>query len=86
MNKETNPEAIALSALNWTLSDDHRAQRLLALTGLTPQDMRSSLDDPDFLAASLRFLEAYEPDLIACADALSLAPSRLVEARREIEA
>ena len=85
MNKETNADAVALAALNWTLSDDVRAQRLLALTGLDPEDLRSHICEPDFLAASLRFLEGYEPDLIACAEALGVRPSLLVEVRRELE-
>ena len=36
MAGETNDEALGLSALGWTLSDDARASRFLALTGLTP--------------------------------------------------
>jgi hypothetical protein len=86
--KETNDEAaaaLALAALGWVVSDDARAARLLALTGLTPEDLRSRLSEPTLLAAVLRFLEAYEPDLIACAEALGAKPERLVEARRSLE-
>ena len=86
VNKETNAEAIALAALNWTLSDGDRAERLLALTGLTPQDMRERITEPEFLSSSLRFLESHEPDLLACAEALGLSPTALVEARRDLEA
>ncbi len=78
-------EPLALSALGWTLGDAARAERLLALTGLTPDDLRSRLGDRALLAEILRFLEAHEPDLLACAEALELAPARLVEARRELE-
>jgi hypothetical protein len=84
---ETNDdEALALGALGWTLSDDARASRLVALTGLTPAGMRERLEDRDFLAEVLRFLEAYEPDLVACADSLGIGPARLVAAREELEA
>ena len=83
---ETNDdEALALGALGWTLSEDSRASRLVALTGLTPAGMRERLDDRDFLAAVLRFLEGHEPDLIACAAALNVAPTRLVAAREGLE-
>ena len=83
---ETNDdEALALGALGWTLSDDARAGRLVALTGLTPAGMRERLEDRDFLAAVLRFLEAHEPDLLACADALNVAPTQLVAARGGLE-
>ena len=87
-NKETNAEgdaALALAALGWTLTDGERAQRLLALTGLTPDDLRENLDRPAFLADTLRFLEAHEPDLLACAEALEVRPSRLVDARQRLE-
>ena len=83
---ETNDdEALALGALGWTLSEDARAQRLLALTGLTVAGMRERLEDRSFLAAVLRFLEGHEPDLIDCADALGVSPARLVAAREGLE-
>ena len=82
---EEDSEPLALSALGWTLSDDARAQRLLALTGLEPEGLRSRLGDRSMLAEILRFLEAHEPDLIACAEALDVTPERLVEARRRLE-
>ena len=85
MKNQTSAEAIALASLGWTLSDDDRASRFLALTGLTPETLRARIDSPDFLAASLRFLEGYEPDLLACADAMNVAPGALVDARRELE-
>jgi adenine/guanine phosphoribosyltransferase-like PRPP-binding protein len=88
MNQDTNgaaPEALALSALAWTLSEETRAQRLLGTTGLTPEGLRSGLGEPALLAAALRFLEAHEPDLIACAEALGVPPTELVAARRSLE-
>ncbi|HLL58303.1 MAG TPA: DUF3572 domain-containing protein [Allosphingosinicella sp.] len=87
--QETNgdsPETLALAALGWSLGDGDRAERLLALTGLTPDDLRSRLGDLNLLAAVLRFLEAHEPDLLACADELDITPAQLVDARRRLEA
>jgi hypothetical protein len=80
-----DPEALALSALGWTLTDENRAQRLLALTGLTPDDLRDRLGEPPVLAAVLGFLEAHEPDLLACAEAIGASPAELVAARRSLE-
>ena len=80
-----DPATLALSALGWILSDSERAQRLLALTGLTPEDLRERLGEPGLLAAVLRFLEAYEPDLLGCAEALDVPPEALVEARRRLD-
>ena len=84
--KQTNDaDAVALAALGWTLSDDVRASRLLALTGLTPETLRAGLAEPALLAATLRFLEGHEPDLVACAEFLGLTPLQLVETRRTLE-
>ena len=79
--RDTNrPDAVAigLSALAWTLGDGARAERLLAVTGLAPGDLRTRADDPAVLGAVIGFLEAHEPDLVACADALGVAPEVLV--------
>ncbi|SFK34336.1 Protein of unknown function [Sphingomonas sp. NFR04] len=81
----TNPETVALQALVWILSDSGRAARLLDLTGLDPATLRARAGEPALLAAALGFLESYEPDLIACADALDLSPAVLVDARRQLE-
>ncbi|WP_324749957.1 DUF3572 domain-containing protein [Sphingomonas sp. LY54] len=86
--KETNADnavALALSALGWTLSDGARAERLLALTGLTPDDLRTRIAEPSVLAATLAFLEAHEPDLLACAEAIGVKPAQIVAARSLLE-
>ena len=88
MRNETNKsgaDALALSVLAWILSDESRAQRLLGTTGLTPDELRAGLGDPALLAAGIRFLEAWEPDLIACASDLGASPNDLVAARRQLE-
>lgn len=82
---ETNAEALALQALAWTLVDSTRAARLLDLTGLDPAELRARAGEPALLAATLGFLEAHEPDLVACAEALGMAPGDLVAARGELE-
>jgi len=82
---ETNADALALAALGWTLGDGARAERLLALTGLTPEGLRAGIGEPAVLAATLAFLEAHEPDLIAAAAAIDCTPEALVRARRELE-
>ncbi len=77
--------ATALQALAWTLAEPARAERLLALTGLDPAELRARAAEPAVLAAALAFLESHEPDLVACADALGMAPATLVAARGELE-
>jgi hypothetical protein len=82
---ERDPAALALAALAWIVGDAARAERLLSLTGLTPEGLRAGLGEPTLLAAILRFLEAHEPDLLACAEAVGATPAELVEARRSLE-
>ena len=81
-----DPVALALRALAWTLAEQALADRMLALTGLAADDLRARAADPAVLAAVLGFLEAYEPDLIACAEALEVLPAQLVLARERLEA
>ena len=85
---ETNADAaaLALQALVWTLGEPDRAQRLLDTTGLFPDDLRTRAGEPAVLAAVLGFLEAYEPDLIACAADLEVKPEAIVRAREALEA
>jgi len=78
--------ALALQALIWTLQSPSRAERLLALTGLSVEELRAGAGQPGVLAAILSFLEGHEADLIACADELGEGPESLVAARRVLEA
>ena len=78
-------EALGLSALAATLGEPRRAERLLAITGLDPAELRARAGDPALLAAVLGFLEDHEPDLFAVADELGVKPAALVTARGELE-
>ena len=79
-----DPSTLALQALAWTLSDGERAERLLAVTGLDADDLRARAAEPAVLDAALGFLEAHEPDLLACAEALEIRPEALVQAREAL--
>ena len=75
---------LALEALGWALADERRAERLLSLTGLTPERLRNGLSDRGVQAAVLEFLANHEPDLVLAADALDTAPGALVAAAQEL--
>lgn len=86
--KSTNaddPEMVALAALAWLLADDRRAERLLAVTGLSADGLRARLGDRAVLGAVLAFLMAHEPDLLACAQEMGVAPEAIAEAGRALE-
>ena len=89
MNRSTpnhgDPVIVALGALAATLSDPRRAERLLALTGIGPDDLREQAGDPILLAAVLRFLENHEPDLVDIAQTIGVKPGELVAAREALE-
>ena len=74
-------QTMALNALVWVLHDPDRADRFLALTGLEGDDIRSRINDPALLDGVIAFLEAHEPDLVACAKALDVAPGVLLGTR-----
>lgn len=80
----TDPQALALAALGWILGQPDRAERLLALTGLTPDALRRGLDDPAVLGAVVEFLCAHEPDLVAAADALGIEPRQLAAVKERL--
>ena len=87
--RDTNlPDAdvLGLQALVWTIGEPDRADRLIAVTGLYPDDLRARAGEPAVLAAVIAYLESYEPDLIACAEALGVAPEALVAAHAMLEA
>lgn len=77
--------ALALHALGWILNDEPRAERLLGLTGLTPEELRASLGERATLAAILAFLTGHENDLVACADALQVPPASIAAAAHRLE-
>ena len=75
---------LALGALAWLLQSESRADRLLSLTGLTPDDLRTRIADPAVLGAVLDFLAAHEPDLVGAAEAIGCSPQELAMAAERL--
>jgi hypothetical protein len=63
-----------------------RAERFLAITGLDADGLRAAIREPATHLAVLDFLCAHEPDLIAAAEALGLAPGDLAAVRDRLAA
>ena len=61
-----------------------RAQRFLAITGLDPDGLRAAIGEPATHLAVFDFLCAHEPDLMAAAEALGLAPAELAAMRERL--
>ena len=81
---DPDPTVLLLGALAWVCGDDDRAQRLLTLTGIDADELRRHATDPAMLAAVGTFLADHEPDLIACASALDIAPATLAAAAQKL--
>ena len=81
----SDPHAIALAALAATLTDVRRAQRFLDMTGIGTDDLRRTANEPGLLAALIRFLEAYEPDLLSVSEQIGVKAEMLIAARRSLE-
>ena len=81
----TDAQALALLALARVVSDERRGRRFLDLSGIGTEELRARASDPALLVALLRFLEAYEPDLVAVAGGIGVEPGALVRARHQLE-
>ena len=79
-----DPSALALNALIWVLGDERRAQRFLDLTGLSPEDLRARIGTAEIQLSVLDFLCAHEPDLLAAAEELGIAPGDIAAARESL--
>lgn len=75
---------LALASLGWILEDTSRAERLLSLTGLTPDALREGIMSAHVQGAVLEFLANHEPDLLACSEALAVSPGEIIAAQQEL--
>lgn len=78
------PETLALQALAFVIGDEVLRPRFLALSGIAPDELAPRLQEPALLGAVLDFLLAHEPDLIAFAASLELAPQEIARARHRL--
>mgnify|MGYP001351749789 CR=1 FL=1 len=65
VENEQEAEALALLVLEFILDDQVLLDRFLAMSGVTPSQMKSSLTDRNFLIGVLDFLLGNEADVIS---------------------
>lgn len=82
--RDDDAETMALQVLVWALGDDDRRDRLLAMTGMTPDDLRARAGSRDLLSAVMGWLANHEPDLIAAASELNIRPEQLAATYQEL--
>ena len=79
-----DPETLALMALAYVAGDSDLLDRFLALSGLDLEGLKARAQDPVLLGATLDFLLAHEPDLMAFAAHSELRPESIAAARRKL--
>jgi hypothetical protein len=75
-------ETLALRALAHIAADPVAIERLLALTGLNPVELKARAGEPSTLAGVLDYLLGNEAELLAFCAAAEIDPSLPARARR----
>lgn len=83
MNSE-QAETIALQALAFLAKDNDLLAHFLTSTGLTPQELKTRFQEPDFLGGVLDTILADDMTLLAFCKATSLSPDTIIKARRAL--
>ena len=76
--------ALAIAALGYLAGDPEHLERFLALTGISPGDIRTAAREPDFLAGVLDYVAGNEALLRAVAVHANVAPEELDRARQAL--
>ncbi len=82
--KREQAETIALQALSFLARDDELLSRFLMTTGLTPQELKQRVREPDLLGGVLDAILADDTVLLGFCNATSLSPDTIVQARRAL--
>lgn len=84
MKKQEFAHTIALQAVSWIANESDMLRHFLAATGLSEQDMRDGLGNPDLLAAVMDFLLMDDRWILDCAQFVGVTPEEFVSARQHL--
>lgn len=82
--EKNKAETIALQALSFLVRDDELLEQFLTLTGLTPDELKERVHEPDLLGGVLDAILADDEDLVAFCNLSSLSPETIILARRAL--
>jgi Protein of unknown function (DUF3572) len=82
--KPEQAETIALQALSFLAKDDELLAHFLMTTGLTPQELKKRVREPDLLGGVLDAILADDTILLGFCNTTSLSPDTIVLARRAL--
>lgn len=71
---ENEAEIVALKAMGWLAAEDELLPVFLGHTGASVDDLKTRVQDPDFLIAILSFLTMDDAWVLAFTDAMGLSP------------
>lgn len=77
-------QSVALQALTFILSDTDHLSRFMDLSGLSPADLESRIDDPELQGGILDYLLMNEADLLDFCKAAELSPEQPEQARAQL--
>lgn len=77
-------ETLALKALAFLAQSDEALERFVALTGVTPANLRARAGDPEILAAVLDFVLADDGRVTGFCEAAEIDPRELQAARHAL--
>jgi hypothetical protein len=72
--------SIAISGLQYIAGDEEQLTRFIALTGISPDEMRKAAGTESFLIAILEFFMGDEPTLLAFTASQNIDPSDVQKA------
>lgn len=81
MSARDYAETIALQSLTWLLQEEELLPRFLAATGADPAQIAELARESAFLGAVLDFLLTEDSLVLACAEAVGVAPEAILRAR-----
>ena len=83
MTKE-QAEIIALQALSFLAKDEDRLGQFLISSGLTPQELKGRVREPDLLGGVLDAILSDDNLLLEFCNSASLSPDTIIRARRAL--
>ncbi|MGI9353461.1 MAG: DUF3572 domain-containing protein [Rhizobiaceae bacterium] len=76
---------IAVSGLQYLAGDSEQLSRFVALSGISPSDMREFAQTPEFMIAVLEYFLGDEPTLLAFAASSHLDPADVAKAKHALD-
>jgi hypothetical protein len=74
-------ESLALEGLAFLAADSERLERFVALSGLSPDNLRAAMAAPGFPAGVLDYFASDEPLLLAFAANRQIGPAEIMRAQ-----